>query len=144
MSSTIPRAWTRRGPRSKTPAPQGLSSIHSTGSSPGFISEAVPIVLTSIQRRLDGLVIEEFADLSRRDSPELLFALMGYGADPSAFDPGRWAHGAQSFGPTLRMLAEALALPSTRWWPAARWPVPAGAPPSPPAPSRPARWPPSA
>ena len=31
----------------------GGSSIHSTGSSPGFISEALPIVLASIQRRLD-------------------------------------------------------------------------------------------
>jgi hypothetical protein len=89
----------------------GGTSIHSTGSSPGFISEAVPLVLTSIQRELDGLVIEEFADLSRRNSPELLFDLMGFGADPAAFDPGRWTHGAQSFGPSLRLTAEALSLP---------------------------------
>src|SRR5205823_12849741 len=40
---------------------RGSSSIHSTGSSPGFITEAVPLVLTSIQRRLDGLTIDEFA-----------------------------------------------------------------------------------
>ncbi len=89
----------------------GGTSIHSTGSSPGFISEAVPLVLTSIQRELDGLVIEEFADLSRRDSPELLFDLMGFGTDPSTFDPGRWSHGAASFGPSLRLLAEAVGLP---------------------------------
>src|SRR5262245_39704251 len=31
---------------------EGGTSIHSTGSSPGFISEALPLVLTSIQRRL--------------------------------------------------------------------------------------------
>ena len=37
----------------------GGASIHSTGSSPGFISEAVPLVLTSIQRRLDSVSIEE-------------------------------------------------------------------------------------
>ena len=90
---------------------RGGTSIHSTGSSPGFISEAVPLVLTSIQRRLDGLHIAEYADLSQRPSPELLFDLMGFGADPASFDPGRWAHGAQSFGPSLRQLAEALALP---------------------------------
>jgi hypothetical protein len=48
---------------------QGGTSIHSTGSSPGFITEAVPLVLTSVQRRLDCLTIEEFADLSSRDSP---------------------------------------------------------------------------
>jgi hypothetical protein len=90
---------------------QGGTSIHSTGSSPGFISEAVPLVLTSIQRRLDRLRIEEFADLSKRNSPALLFELMGYGRDPEAFDARRWAHGAQSFGPTLRLLADAISMP---------------------------------
>ena len=89
----------------------GGTSIHSTGSSPGFITEAVPLVLASIQRELEHLVIEEFADLSKRDSPELLFGLMGFGADPGSFDSGRWSHGAQSFGPSLRLLADALALP---------------------------------
>jgi len=90
---------------------RGGASIHSTGSSPGFISEAVPIVLTSIQRRLDRLRIAEFADLSSRDSPNLLFNVMGFGQDPSAFDPGRWAHGAVAFGPSLRLVGEALGMP---------------------------------
>ncbi|HVN51185.1 MAG TPA: hypothetical protein VMT43_07125, partial [Acidimicrobiales bacterium] len=49
--------------------------------------------------------------LSQRDSPELLFDLMGYGRDPSSFDDGRWVHGASSFGPSLRLVAEALGLP---------------------------------
>jgi hypothetical protein len=89
----------------------GGTSIHSTGSSPGFISEAVPLVLTSIQRELESLVIEEFADLSMRDSPELLFDLMGFGTDPSTFDPGRWSHGEASFGPSLRLMAESVGLP---------------------------------
>ena len=89
----------------------GGTSVHSTGISPGFISEAVPVVLTSIQRRLDHLAIEEFADLSSRDSPTLLFDLMGFGKDPASFDPGRWAHGAAAFGPSLRLLAESVGLP---------------------------------
>ncbi len=87
---------------------QGGASIHSTGVSPGFISEAVPIVLTSLQRRLDRLRIEEFADLSSRNSPELLFQLMGFANEPSSFDPGRWAHGAHAFGPSLRVVGDAL------------------------------------
>src|SRR5689334_9569171 len=33
----------------------GGASVHSTGSSPGFITEAVPLVLTSIQRQLTAL-----------------------------------------------------------------------------------------
>jgi 4-hydroxy-tetrahydrodipicolinate reductase len=48
---------------------RGNASIHSTGISPGFITEAVPLVLTSIQRRLDSLRIHEFADVSSRNSP---------------------------------------------------------------------------
>jgi 2,4-diaminopentanoate dehydrogenase len=90
---------------------QGGTSIHSTGSSPGFISEAVPIVLTSIQRRLDGLTIDEFADLSQRDSPDLLFNIMGFGKRPAAFDERRLSHGRVSFGPSLRLVADALGLP---------------------------------
>jgi 4-hydroxy-tetrahydrodipicolinate reductase len=47
------------------------ASMHSTGSGPGFISEAIPLVLTSIQRRPD-VAINEYADLSSRDSADML------------------------------------------------------------------------
>lgn len=89
----------------------GATSIHSTGSSPGFITEALPIVLTSLQRRLDRLTIDEFADLSRRDSPGLLFDVMGYGRSPSDFDERRAAHLRDAFGPSLMLLAEAISMP---------------------------------
>jgi hypothetical protein len=89
----------------------GGTSIHSTGSSPGFISEAVPLVLTSIQRRLDGLTIDEFADLSQRNSPELLFGLMGFGKPPADDGGARAGHLLGAFGPSLQVLAEALGLP---------------------------------
>jgi 4-hydroxy-tetrahydrodipicolinate reductase len=97
--------------RSRTACAAGGTSIHSTGSSPGFITEALPLVLTSIQRRLDGLVINEYADLSERNSPGLLFEVMGFGRAPEAFSPARLSHGRESFGPSLRLLAEALSLP---------------------------------
>lgn len=90
---------------------RGGSSIHSTGSSPGFITEAVPLVLASIQRRLDSLTIDEFADLSRRDSPGLLFGVMGFGQPPAALPEGRLTHGRTSFGPSLMLVAEALGMP---------------------------------
>ncbi|WP_405181168.1 dihydrodipicolinate reductase [Nocardia sp. NBC_01377] len=89
----------------------GNSSIHSTGSSPGFITEAVPIALASIQRRLERLTIREFADLSRRDSPGILFDVMGFGAPPTAFDQHRLDHLRANFEPSLRLLADALHLP---------------------------------
>ena len=90
---------------------RGGTSLHSTGSSPGFITEALPLVLLSLQRHLAGLVIDEFADVSSRNSPELLFGIMGFGKDPAAFDERRWAHGAASFGPSLRAVADAVGLP---------------------------------
>jgi hypothetical protein len=89
----------------------GGTSIHSMGSSPGFIAEAVPLVLTSIQRRLDSLTIDEFADLSRRDSPGLLFDVMGFGKPPAELDERRLAHGKSSFGPSLSLVADAHAIP---------------------------------
>lgn len=89
----------------------GRTSIHSTGSSPGFITEALPLVLASIQRRLDGLAIEEFADLSQRPSPGLLFDVMGFGRQPSAISEGRLTHGLHSFGPSLHLVADALSMP---------------------------------
>jgi 4-hydroxy-tetrahydrodipicolinate reductase len=89
----------------------GGTSIHSTGSSPGFISEALPIALASIQRRLDSLTINEFADLSKRDSPDLLFNIMGFGVPVADFDVRRFGYGAIAFGPSLRHLADALGMP---------------------------------
>lgn len=89
----------------------GGTSIHSTGSSPGFISEAVPLVMTSIQRRLDKLTIDEYADLSKRDSPELLFDLMGFGRELAPFEQSRAEYLRSSFGPSLRLVADAIGLP---------------------------------
>ena len=105
---------TRRG--SRPPAREGGTSIHSTGSSPGFISEALPIVLTSIQRRLDRLTIDEFADLSQRNSPDLLFD--DHGLRRRAVDvrrPGGGPRHADAFGPSLRRAGRcARRCPSTR------------------------------
>lgn len=97
--------------RIETACDRGGTSIHSTGSSPGFITEAVPLVLTSIQRRLDRLTIHEFADLSPRNSPGLLFEVMGLGQAPAELDPRRVEHGRVSFGPSLELLADALSMP---------------------------------
>lgn len=91
---------------------QGGTSLYSTGSSPGFITEALPFALLSIQRRLDHLSIEEFADMSSRNSPEMIFDLMGFGRDPARFDPrGLEAHGGGSFAGSLRAVARALSIP---------------------------------
>ncbi|MGX9792869.1 NAD(P)H-dependent amine dehydrogenase family protein [Mycobacterium sp. MMS18-G62] len=89
----------------------GAASVHTTGSSPGFITEAIPLALTSIQRRLDALTIDEYADLSQRNSPELLFNLMGFGRPAGPFEQFRADYLCSSFGPSLRLVADAIGLP---------------------------------
>jgi len=90
---------------------RGGSSLHSTGSSPGFITEAMPLVLTSISRRLDCLTIDEFADVSSRDSPDMLFRVMGFGVAPTAFDERRLDHVRDNFEQSLHLVADSLGLP---------------------------------
>jgi 4-hydroxy-tetrahydrodipicolinate reductase len=90
----------------------GKTSLYSTGSSPGFITEALPFALLSLQRRLDRLTIDEFADMSSRNSPEMIFDLMGFGRPPEHFDPrGVEAHGGGAFAGSLGLVADALSLP---------------------------------
>ena len=90
---------------------RGNASIHSTGSSPGFVTEALPLVLATLQRRIDHIDIQEYADCSSRNSPEMLFNGMGFGKEPGAFVQARLAHLKEAFGPSLALTAEALGLP---------------------------------
>ncbi|MGA2398032.1 MAG: dihydrodipicolinate reductase [Steroidobacteraceae bacterium] len=90
---------------------RGHTSIHSTGSSPGFATEALPIVLLSIQRRLDYLSINEFADNGSRNSPAMLFEVMGFGKKPGSSYDGLRAHLREAFGPTLQLVARSVGMP---------------------------------
>ena len=84
----------------------GGSSLYGTGSSPGFISEVVPLAFLLLERSLRSYTIEEFADLSQRPSPKLLFEVMGMGRRPGTVDARRAQHLRASFGPSLEALAE--------------------------------------
>jgi 4-hydroxy-tetrahydrodipicolinate reductase len=92
------------------------ASLYATGSSPGFITDALPLALLSLQRRVDLVEIEEFANLSRRPSPQLLFDLMGFGRTLDAYNPaGRAEHLRGEFGPPLEQLMEAAGVPVDGW-----------------------------
>jgi 4-hydroxy-tetrahydrodipicolinate reductase len=85
---------------------EGGSSLFATGSSPGFISEVVPIALLLVERSVRSLAIEEFANLSQRPSPHLLFQVMGFNREPGPVDVRRAEHMRGSFGPSLHALAD--------------------------------------
>jgi len=90
---------------------RGNTSIHATGASPGFITEVMPIALASIQRRLDCLTVFEYADTSPRNSPEMLFEMMGFGAKPEAGPKEHnLRHMRESFAGSLTLMADAFGL----------------------------------
>ena len=103
------------GRASSTRAARGGASIYATGSSPGFITDALPMALLSMQRRVDSIEIHEFANVSRRDSPHMLFRQMGFGRPVEAFDADRAGFLLSEFGPPLGALAEAAGRPVDTW-----------------------------
>jgi 4-hydroxy-tetrahydrodipicolinate reductase len=90
---------------------KGNSSIYSTGSSPGFITEAFVLPLLSLARQHKLLTIDEYADVSSRDSPEMLFQIMGFGEPMAPFDQRRAEHLKGDFGSSLSQIGEAIGLP---------------------------------
>ncbi len=90
---------------------KGNASIHATGSSPGFITEALPLVLSSLQQRIDSIEINEFANMVDGCSPYMLFETMGYGKPPSTFDENRLGMVHDGFRQSLMLLGDALGKP---------------------------------
>lgn len=90
---------------------QGGSSLYATGSSPGWLSELMPIALLALQRRFDCLTITDYSDMAASSySAMMLFDSIHFGADPNTIDPAEPIGTAVSTPPTLRMLMEALGL----------------------------------
>ena len=94
---------------------KGASSIHASGSSPGFITEALPIVLTSLSRRLDLLTVDEFANCIDACSDEMLLNIMGFGETAEVFAKRELGKRDEVFEHSLSVLADAVGLPVERF-----------------------------
>lgn len=94
---------------------KGNSSIYSTGSSPGFITEAMVLPLLSLSRRHDCITIDEFGDMTSRNSPDLLFNIMGYGVSPAQYDQRKVDHVKQDFAGSLAQIADAIGIEIDEW-----------------------------
>ncbi len=90
---------------------KGGTSIYSTGSSPGFITEAMLLPLISLTRRLDCVTIDEFANMTSRDSPDMIFNIMGYGVDPGSFDQAKLDYIKHDFAGSLSQIADGMGTP---------------------------------
>jgi 4-hydroxy-tetrahydrodipicolinate reductase len=94
---------------------RGGTSIYGTGSSPGFITDALPFALLSLQRHVDAVEIDEFANVSKRDSPHMIFELMGFGKPVESYDSRRASFLLGAFEAALADLAEAAGRPVDEW-----------------------------
>src|SRR5262249_6908679 len=87
-----------------------------SGSDPGFITETLPLALLTVQRRVDGIEIEEFGDLSRRPSPHMVMEQMRFGKPLAEFDPDRRkTHLFGEYQPPLTVLAAAAGFTIDEW-----------------------------
>lgn len=90
---------------------RGQSSLYGSGSTPGWFTEVMPLALSGLERRLDCITLTDFADMSSRNSPEMLFEVLPFGKDPASLDPKAPVGTAMSSPPSLSMTAAALGLP---------------------------------
>ena len=89
---------------------KGGTSLYSTGSSPGWSTETMPLTLMAMQRHFDSLTITDYADMTSRDSPAMLSRL-GFGADPATMPPDRQPVTVMSTTPSFRALGDAIGMP---------------------------------
>jgi 2,4-diaminopentanoate dehydrogenase len=90
---------------------KGRASIYSTGASPGFSSEALPLVVASMSRRMDSMTIDEYADIPASCPDVQVTEGMGFGRQPGKeFNPQLLAHIAHGFEQSVNTIAKGLGL----------------------------------
>jgi 2,4-diaminopentanoate dehydrogenase len=90
---------------------EGGASIHATGASPGFSSEALPLVVASMSRRMDTMTIDEYADIPASCPDVQVVQGMRFGRQPGeTFDPHLLAHIAHGFEQSVSVIAKGLNL----------------------------------
>jgi len=64
---------------------QGRSTFHSTGLNPGFMGDLLPLLLSSLARRVERVEIREVSNFQGYPSPEIMFGAMGFGSPEDEF-----------------------------------------------------------
>ncbi len=88
---------------------KGGSSFYCSGIDPGFSTDALPIMLSSLSERIDSIRSQEIFNYATYDQPETLFEVMGFAKPPGTMCP-LLIPGALSmaWGSSVRMVADAL------------------------------------
>lgn len=92
---------------------EGDSSLHGTGTNPGWLAELLPLSMSALSERIDRITVLESTDFSFYPSHEVIFEMMGLGSTPERFEATSeryvdWLSGL--FRESLWMLADGLSL----------------------------------
>jgi 2,4-diaminopentanoate dehydrogenase len=77
--------WALEGPvatRLEAACVDGGVSLHGTGIHPGFSGDLLPLTFVRLCRRVDRVIVQEVADLSRHPSAPMMLAGLGFGRAP--------------------------------------------------------------
>lgn len=89
---------------------KGNSSIYASGASPGFSSEALPLVAVSMARSMECITIDEYADFPA-SCPDFQVLAVGFGGkSDSGLDPHLLAHISHGFRQSVNVIAKALGI----------------------------------
>ncbi len=93
---------------------RGPASFHGTGANPGWFGDLLPLLMSSLSRRIDRIAVQEISNFQHYPSPQIMFDIMGFGTTPGDFAARsdrhrRWLDGL--FREALQMVADGLALP---------------------------------
>ena len=92
-----PRHW--GGPRLaalEAACREGGSTLMGAGLNPGFAAEQLAVVATGVCSELDAIEVVESVDCRPIRSPDYVFGILGFGADPASVDPNDPAWGPAS------------------------------------------------
>jgi 4-hydroxy-tetrahydrodipicolinate reductase len=95
----------------------GGASLFATGSSPGFVTNYLPLALLAMSRKLDCLTIDEFADIPTSVGPDMIRYVMGFGtpAEGGEINPLLLEHTTVGFSLSLKALAANLNIEIDEW-----------------------------
>lgn len=92
---------------------EGGSTFHSTGLNPGWMGDLVPLLMSSLSRRIDAIVVREISNFQFYPSPKIMFQAMGFGQTPEVFAKTgerrrSWLNGL--FRESIQMVADGIGL----------------------------------
>ncbi|MGH8445673.1 MAG: NAD(P)H-dependent amine dehydrogenase family protein [Solimonas sp.] len=96
---------------------RGGSSVHGTGINPGFSGEVLPLTMSVLSRRIEQIVVQEFADFRTYNSPELNHDMLGFGRTVEhmrAHKHPNFDLMMQFFHQSIAMVADGLGVPLER------------------------------